>query len=261
MMIENATVLEHRPTQGGYRLLTLAAPRVAPEVCPGQFVHVRVPHAAEKTLRRPFSVFMARDERLSILYKEVGGGTKAMAALAAGDTVNLLGPLGNGFPEPDPTRPTWLVAGGYGAAALYLLAERAPHPGELFIGGRTATDILCVPEFEALGWRVTVATEDGSRGVAGRVTQPLDARLAEQPDRVPELFACGPNAMLRAVADRKRPGGKAWLSMDRHMGCGVGACLTCVQRIRMPDGDTYWARVCKEGPVFEADVVVWEDTP
>ena len=120
-----------------------------------------------------------------------------------------------------------------------------------------------MPDFTALGWTVHVATEDGSLGTRGRVTRALDEWLAAEGTKTtPEFFACGPNPMLRAVGERALAGGwKAWLSIDRHMGCGVGACLTCVQKIRAPDTPAgwIWARVCREGPVFECREVVWEE--
>jgi dihydroorotate dehydrogenase electron transfer subunit len=106
-----------------------------------------------------------------------------------------------------------------------------------------------------------VATEDGSLGVRGLVTVALDTWLRnERAGRVPEFYGCGPNAMLHAVGDRAIAGNwQAWLSMDRHMGCGVGACLTCVQKIRHPAGHWTWERVCREGPVFESRAIVWEE--
>ncbi len=262
MQLETVKVAAHGEFQGGYRLLEMCAPGIAPQVRPGQFVHLRVPHLNDALLRRPFSIFKADGDRLSILYKTIGAGTAAMAGLRPGDPVSLLGPLGNGFPTPTPGRLPVLVAGGYGMAALYLVARRQPGKGLAFFGGRTAADILCVPEFAALGWPVRVTTEDGALGMAGRVTDALDRWLAEEgAAAAPEFFACGPNPMLRAVAARaERIDAKAWLSMDRHMGCGVGACLTCVQKIRTPDGGWEWARVCREGPVFECREVVWEET-
>ena len=106
-----------------------------------------------------------------------------------------------------------------------------------------------------------IATEDGSLGCQGLVTDALDAWLQKElNNREPEFFACGPNGMLKAVGDRALQGNwTAWLSMDRKMGCGVGACLTCVQKIRTPDGGWTWERVCREGPVFECRNIVWND--
>ncbi len=260
MQLEDARILENREVQGEYMRLALSAPGIAPKVKAGQFVHLRIPRLDPCVLRRPFSVFDTQGGTLVVLYKEVGRGTHAMKGLQPGETASLLGPLGNGFPAPGNGRLPVLVAGGYGMAALYLLAKGRPRGGIAFVGGASKADILCVQEFQQAGWDVRVATEDGSLGTKGLVTGALDTWLKDElKDRTPEFFACGPNAMLKAVGERAARGGwTAWLSMDRHMGCGVGACLTCVQKIRTADGGWTWERVCREGPVFEAKAVVWE---
>jgi dihydroorotate dehydrogenase electron transfer subunit len=259
--IENARVEAHHDIQGGYRRLDMAAPAMAAAAQPGQFVHLRVPHMTEAVLRRPFSIFNAADGLVSVLYKAVGRGTRTLSFLQPGERVSLVGPLGRGYPSPDAGKRPVLVAGGYGMAALYLLARRQPVPGLAFFGGAAAADILCVKEFEALGWEVRVATEDGSLGRKGLVTDALDAWLAESGGNpAPEFFACGPTGMLRAVGQRAvQRGWTAWLSVDEKMGCGVGACLTCVVKVRAdtPDGWA-WARSCREGPVFECRELLWE---
>jgi len=269
---EKTTVLEHRIFQGEYRLLKLSAPAVGPLVQPGQFVHLKIPRLKNAVLRRPFSVFKADAESLSILYKAVGRGTEAMRDILPGEPIDLLGPLGTGFP---PLRSSSfagqansgevmpvLVAGGYGNAALYLQAATLPVKGVAFFGGRTAADILCVDEFKALGWDVRVTTDDGSLGTQGLVTDALDPWLENQVgggSASLELFACGPNAMLKAVGDRAvEKGLTAWLSMDRNKACGVGACLTCVIKRKTETG-WEWARCCKDGPVFEASEILWEE--
>lgn len=260
MQLESAIILEHRDYSAGYRLLRLAAPAIAPQVQPGQFVHLRIPRLAASVLRRPFSVFKAEHGELDLLYKAIGRGTAVLATAVAGEPVSLIGPLGHGFPlDLAAGRVPVLIAGGYGMAALYLVARRLPTPGLVFVGGRTTQDVLCVEEFEALGWKVHIATEDGSRGVRGLVTGPLDAWLAAgRAGHTPEFFACGPNGMLRAVGERAIAGGwRGWLSVDRHMGCGVGACLTCVVKLQDTDGTWLWARACREGPVFEARQIRW----
>lgn len=259
---EKTTVLEHTLSQGDYRLLKLAAPVIGPQVLPGQFVHLRIPRLEQAVLRRPFSIFKADDESVSILYKPVGRGTEAMRVIAPGDEIDLLGPLGNGFPTlgKNKTVPV-LIAGGYGNAALYLQAKNLPVKGVAFFGGRTAGDILCVDEFKALGWDVRITTNDGSLGIEGLITDALDPWLDERKDRFQglELFACGPNAMLKAVGDRAVENRvTAWLSMDRNMACGVGACLTCVIKRKTEDG-WEWARCCKDGPVFNAEEIIWDD--
>jgi dihydroorotate dehydrogenase electron transfer subunit len=259
MTQENSTVIEHRLFQGDYRLLRLSAPAIGPLVQPGQFVHVRIPRFEQAVLRRPFSVFKADAEGVSILYKSVGRGTAALSTVAEGELVNLLGPLGNGFPTIEKNKIPVLVAGGYGNAALYLQAAKLPVKGVAFFGGRSAGDILCVDEFKALGWDVRVTTDDGSLGVNGLVTDALDPWLVEQDADTLEIFACGPNAMLKAVGDRAiQHGLTAWLSMDRNMACGIGACLTCVIKRKTANG-WEWARCCKDGPVFESREIIWED--
>lgn len=262
---EKTTVLEHRAFQGEYRLLRLSAPVIGPQVQPGQFIHLRVPRLENAVLRRPFSVFKADAEGLSILYATVGMGTEALTTVEVGEEVCLLGPLGTGFPNLGKNKTPVLVAGGYGNAALYLQAKNLPVKGIAFFGGRSAEDILCVDEFEALGWDVRVATDDGSLGTEGLVTEALDPWLENKMGggsasfQALELFACGPNAMLKAVGDRALEKGiTAWLSMDRNMACGVGACLTCVIKRKTENG-WEWARCCKDGPVFNAKEIIWEE--
>ncbi|NLB59765.1 MAG: dihydroorotate dehydrogenase electron transfer subunit [Lentisphaerae bacterium] len=267
MEIESAKVISNTPLTAAYRLLILEAPRIAPQVRPGQFVQVRVPQLDAAVLRRPFSVFKTEGARLTLLYKSVGQGTRSMARLQADDNLNLLGPLGNGFPPINPESYPLLVAGGYGIAALYLLAQSAPRQGVIFMGGSCAKNILCLQDFAQIGWPIRIATEDGSQGEKGLVTEVLKAWLQQQSEqRALEFFACGPMPMLRAVAQLAQSGGwRAWLSLDRHQGCGVGACLACVQKIKKPDAappqpaDWQWARTCIEGPVFESREIIWDD--
>jgi len=259
MKIQQARAISQEKLGGDYQVLVLEAPAIGAAAAPGQFVHVRIPRRAEFTLRRPFSVFRADDRTLSILYKRVGRGTEAMTELRAGDKVDLLGPLGNGFPLDTAGAFPVIVAGGYGIAPLCFLARRLAAPGLALVGGASADDILCLDEFGEAGWQVRVATEDGSRGEKGLVTAVLDSWLQEQAGKEdPVCFACGPDAMLKAVGDRAMAGGwKAWLSLEKRMGCGVGVCLACVQKVRGEDGTETWARVCRDGPVFESREVVW----
>lgn len=261
MKQEKATVLEHHNFQGDYQLLRLSAPAVGPLVKPGQFLHLLIPHYDRSVLRRPFSIYQADEAGVAILYKPVGRGTDTMRILQPGDSVDIIGPLGNGYPALGEESIPVLVAGGYGNAALYLQAKQLPEKGVAFFGGRTAEDILCVDEFKQLGWEVRITTEDGSLGTKGRVTKEIDPWLRNHPEvRNIELFACGPNGMLKAMGDRAMElGFTAWLSMDKNMACGVGACLTCVIKRHTADGGWEWARCCKDGPVFESREIIWEE--
>jgi dihydroorotate dehydrogenase electron transfer subunit len=209
-------------------------------------------------LRRPFSVFQVEGDTFSILYKAVGKGTEVLSRMRTGEELSAIGPLGHGFSVPQPGGETpLLVAGGYGMAAMYLLAQRSPQKGIVFVGGRRRVDILCEDEFRALGWNVRATTEDGSHGEKGLVTQPLIAELRSSTTGR-KLFACGPTPMLKAVgriaAEFNVP---AELSMDEHMCCGVGVCLTCVIPVKNGD-DWEYQRTCTEGPVFDSRQVMWE---
>lgn len=257
-MVE-ARVVAHTHRHGAYRELVFDAPAIAERVQAGQFVHLRVPRFEHRLLRRPFSVYRVADGEVAILYKTVGRGTQVLSDVQVGEQVSLLGPLGRGFPHPRDGAVPVMVAGGYGVAPVSLLAARCAVRGVVFIGAASETDVLCEDDFRALDYEVVVTTEDGSRGTTGLVTAALDPWLAEQGEALtPELYACGPDGMLRAVGERAIAGGwQAWLSLDKHMGCGMGACLACVQRVRRDNGTESWARVCREGPVFEAREIVW----
>ncbi len=260
MIQEKTTVLEHENLQGGYRILRMAAPGIGPQVKPGQFIHLQVPKMGDRILRRPFSVYKADADGVTVLYKPVGHGTATMGALVKGHTVDIIGPLGNGYPDARPKTLPVLIAGGYGTAALYLKACELKRRGVAFFGGRTAEDILFVEEFEALGWDVRLATNDGSLGVKGLVTNAFDRWMQTQNATDLELFVCGPTPMLRAMGDRAiEHGFTAWLSLDKNMACGVGACLTCVIKRKTGDGCWRWARSCKDGPVFESREVLWDE--
>ncbi len=259
MKQQKAIVLEHDNFQGEYRILRLAAPAIGPLVKPGQFLHLQIPHLGDRILRRPFSIYKACDEGVAILYKPVGRGTESMVPLQTGDTVDIVGPLGNGYPQMKEDSLPVLVAGGYGNAALYLKAKELPVKGVAFFGGRTAEDILCVEEFKDLGWDVRPTTNDGSLGIEGLVTDAFDPWMKEQDINKLELFVCGPGPMLKAMGDRAiEHDFTAWLSLDENMVCGVGACLTCVIKRKTEDG-WEWARCCKDGPVFESREILWED--
>ena len=266
MVIDEETkIVSHEPAGPGYRFLVVSAPKLAAALVPGQFVHVKVPGLEASALRRPFSVFDADPDAgtVTVMYKVVGRGTEALARELPGATVNVLGPLGYGFPLTCSGVPL-LVGGGYGVAPLHFLAKRQVAAGlkpVLFVGGRTKDDLLALDRFAAMGVEVCTATNDGSAGVKGFVTEPLDDRLIALCERKEnfELFTCGPDGLLKAVAQRAVGAGKpGWISMDRHMICGVGACFACIQKIRLPDGEVYNARCCVNGPVFVAKDIVWE---
>ena len=265
MLEQTVQIVSNERDTDSYFRLVLCAPQIVPLIQPGQFAHVRVLPLKDALLRRPFSIFQVSGDTFSILYKTIGKGTTVLSRMQAGEELSVIAPLGHGFTVPKRGGETpLLVAGGYGMAAVYLLAQRSPQKGIVFVGGRRRVDILCEKEFQTLGWDVRVTTEDGSHGKKGLVTQPLLAELKRATTKrmVPhrKVFACGPTGMLKAVgkiADEfKVP---AELSMDEHMCCGVGVCLTCVIPVKIDDVWEY-QRTCTEGPVFDSRQVEWEAT-
>jgi dihydroorotate dehydrogenase electron transfer subunit len=258
MVEQTVEIISNERDTDLYFRLVVRAPQIAPLVQPGQFAHVRILPLKDALLRRPFSIFQVSGDTLSILYKTIGQGTEVLSRMQADEELSMIGPLGHGFTVPQAGGEVpLLVAGGYGMAALYLLAQRSQQQGIAFVGGRRRADILCEKEFGALGWEVRVTTEDGSHGEKGLVTQALLKELGGT--RVGrKLFACGPTPMLKAVgqlaAEFNLP---AELSLDEHMGCGIGVCLTCVVPIKSGDGWEY-QRTCTEGPVFDSRKVAWE---
>ena len=258
MLEQTVTIVANERDTDQYFRLVLRAPAIAPLILPGQFAHVRILPLKDALLRRPFSIFQVVGDTFSILYKNVGQGTAVLSRMRAGEELSVIAPLGHGFTVPKAGGETpLLVAGGYGMAAMFLLAQRSPQKGIVFVGGRRRVDILCEQDFAAIGWEVRVATEDGSHGEKGFVTVPL---LAELNNKLPQrkLFACGPTPMLQAVGklaeDFNLP---AELSMDEHMCCGVGTCLACVIKVKAGDSWEY-QRTCTEGPVYDSRQVVWE---
>jgi dihydroorotate dehydrogenase electron transfer subunit len=156
-----------------------------------------------------------------------------------------------------------MVAGGVGLAPFATLAETLVASGaraRLFYGGRSASDLFYLDWFESRGVALDLATEDGSRGVRGRVTAPLAAALGEAgPDRPLTLYACGPEPMLKAVADLARQHARpSQLSTEQVMGCGLGGCYSCVVKVRDKAGSAHFVRSCLNGPVFEGRDLIWE---
>ena len=236
------TVLQNRALTEDVRELRLSGDTSA-ITAPGQFVNIAVDGCF---LRRPISVSSWNAAGLTLVYKIVGRGTQAMAALRPGQTLDLLCGLGNGFaPERCGKRPL-LLGGGLGAAPLYGLAKallKRRRDPVVVLGFNTESEIFYEEAFRMLGVRTILATADGSAGVKGLVTDAL-------PDGCDVFAACGPVPMLRAVCEALPIPG--FVSLEERMGCGFGACMGC--SIQTKSGSR---RVCKDGPVFAREELVW----
>jgi dihydroorotate dehydrogenase electron transfer subunit len=219
---------------------------------PGQFVHV----ATGGTLRRPLSFSRIEGTLVGVLFRVVGEGTEWLAHRGVGERLDLLGPLGHGFPPP-PAGPVALVGGGVGIPPLFCYAERWPTANlSVLLGARDRASLIMVSDFQDLSREPMVATDDGSVGHRGRVTALLHDWLAAHPDGV--VMACGPTPMLQESARLASLAGRpAWLGFEQRMGCGVGACLACVVPAA-PEAGRDWYRVCTDGPVFPREALYRE---
>ncbi|MBQ9335879.1 MAG: dihydroorotate dehydrogenase electron transfer subunit [Lentisphaeria bacterium] len=255
-------IKKNESLKSGYRRIVFDAPGIAAEARGGQFVHVKITPMRDRILRRPFSISDADPAtgELTVVYKVVGHGTTELAKMREGETCRILGPLGKAYTAPDADTFPILAAGGYGTAALYLTAKNAPRKGILLLGARTKDDLILVEDFEKLGFEVRIATNDGSAGHKGFVTELLDGALDGRDRTKCRIYGCGPTPMLLALgklAEEKQT--DAEISLDQHMCCGVGACFACVVKIKdaaSPDGWRY-SRSCKDGPVYNATEVYY----
>jgi len=263
-------ILSNREISSGYYRMRILTPDFGAVAKPGQFVMLQAQRALPSMLRRPFGVFRTGflpadcegqppKEYLEILYKVVGRVTTIMSTLHEGDRVEVLGPLGRGFDPGSGEAEKILVGGGIGLVPLYMLARDLVKTSRvrLLMGGRSRDDIIMVTEFERLGVGTYVATEDGSLGEEGLVTQVLERKLNKFPNA--EVFACGPMGMLEAVRTIcAGHNASLQVSLEALMACGVGACLGCVVKGAGHTEQTpRYLCTCKEGPVFRAEQLDW----
>lgn len=262
MRKDASAVITKKEQWGEYFRLTLASPEIAREALPGQFVMVRVSDKDHPLLRRPFGIHARGHETLSLYFNIAGLGTGLLSEKKEGDKLDLLGPLGRGFTVGEPRgddETVMLVGGGRGIAPLYFLAEelhRAGHKVRVLYGGRSLNDIPLKKMFEASCWETSFSTDDGSFGFQGLVTGLMQTEI--ESGNVSRVCACGPDPMLKETARLAlQVGLPAELSLEARMGCGFGACWGCVKKIRRA-GKEEWLKVCEDGPVFQAQEVIWE---
>lgn len=254
--LERVVVRANERVAEGIGTIALQAPRTAAGIAPGQFVHLRIAPGSDFILRRPFSVHRAGNGEIEVLYQVLGKGTHALAKVAPGTTMDLLGPLGRGWRMPDGLSHALLVAGGLGAAPLGMLAEQLAAKGvavSVAQGAPNAERLVARSLFDAVARRVEIATDDGSAGEGGFVTA-LSERILAASD-VDMVYACGPEVMARIVAAQAAAAGvRCQVSLERFMACGIGACLSCVCATT-----TGRLRACVDGPVFDAEEVLWDE--
>lgn len=240
-------------------LLYIEIPDIVRTIKPGQFVHLAVSGLDTHMLRRPFSVMNIDVERgvLGILYQSVGSVSRYMRTLVQGDKVNLLGPIGKSWNETFDCLPSHalLIGGGVGAAPLFMLAEFFVKHNVSFdtvLGAKDRQGLVCLPYYtNLLASEPLCTTDDGSYGIAGFTTQAVEKLLAA--NTYDYIACCGPEPMMRAISSLTFAQGiLTFVSLERRMACGVGACLSCVV-----DTASGKRRACIDGPIFDAAEVIW----
>jgi dihydroorotate dehydrogenase electron transfer subunit len=236
---------------------------------PGQFLMLS-PGALEAVTRydpllpRPMAIYRTNDgdgaSDVEVLYKVSGRGTRLLADASPGERVRIVGPLGTGFELPRAGEHAVLVGGGTGIASLHGLAESAQRLGEVtvILGARDAGSLMAAGDFTKLGVNLRIATEDGSQGIRGLVTDVLEEVLTAGEGAAARVYACGPTPMMRRCAEQAAAHGVPCIvSLENGMACGFGVCLGCA----VPLAEGGFALVCNRGPVFEAGEIAWEGLP
>ncbi len=248
---QQMTVISQRLIAPNIYELTMEGTLVSSMTMPGQFVHIKVSDSYDPLLRRPISICQIDREaaQFTVVYRAEGKGTKLLSEKEAGDSVDVLGPLGNGF-SPDEVPPfgkALLIGGGIGIPPLLQLSRELNEKGVSvthILGLRTGADVFYEEIFKELGETI-ITTEDGSKGMKGFVTS------VECTDDYDAVYTCGPTPMLKAVM-QKYAGKKVFISLEERMGCGIGACFACV--CKTPDEG--YKKICSDGPVFRAEEVL-----
>ncbi len=250
-LLVKAPVVQHLTIAHLVNKLTVYMPAVAAQAVPGQFIHIRVADSYQPLLRRPLSIsgVDAAKGTVSVIYRIVGAGTAYLAELKANDVVDCMGPLGNGFSLAG--KKPLLVGGGMGLAPLLFLAQRlCPRPVEVLMGGRNEQELFWLDIYQKICERIHVTTDDGSAGLRGFTVDALPGLLTA--GGYDHIYACGPRPMLESTAAIARSFGVVCqISLEEHMACGVGACLSCT----CAGTDGQRRKICTDGPVFQAGEV------
>ena len=258
----HTTILSNENVAEDHYLLRCECSDIAQHAQPGQFIHVLISNGAGLLLRRPFTVYTIDGHEITMLYQIIGEGTQRLSEMPKGTSLHVLGPLGNTFDIADNPEPAILVGGGAGIASLMLLAI-ALRIRDIqtigLVGAQHQGRLLSVDDLKAIGVAVHIATDNGSIGHHGFVTDILTDILRINDLLNPTIYACGPHDMLAAVTkittEFEVP---TQVAMENRMGCAMGVCLGCVCPVRIDANQIEYQRVCTEGPVFNATDIAWE---
>lgn len=225
-------------------------------VQPGQFINIYL-NNADKMMPRPFSIFSADDNSVKVVYKIVGTGTEIISTLKAGEKIRAMFPLGNSFPLPAQQNIA-LVGGGVGIPPLvnYLKTNKNNYNIDFYYGSRGSKELILLDEINQITENLYISTDDGSQGIKGNVI----TALKKNDKKYDVILACGPHPMLKALNGYSDENGiKLYVSLEERMGCGFGVCMGCVVKVKKDNSNEEpYSRVCKEGPVFDSEIIDWE---
>ncbi len=249
----DAQVVDNVLVNGPFKILSVrpVSDIFPPE--PGQFFMLKTARANDPLLKRPFSLFRYENGILQFLYRIRGKGTICLSDMKTGDAIQLLGPLGNAYPPPEGD--FIVVAGGIGIASLFMLLEKYKSKAYLFCGARNCDELLMLDKAKSLAKDVCITTDDGTACRKGLITEPFKdfIRSSSFMKNPLPIYSCGPSPMLKELAAIVHGRGlTCYASLEEVMACGVGACLGCVTKTA--EG---YKRVCKEGPIFKIEDIVW----
>lgn len=260
MIDQKSEIVFNKEVSPGTFVMGLRSHEIVSQAIPGQFVMIRVASSSNPLLRRPFSICNIRGKDIFfVLYRVVGQGTSILSGTKKGERLSVLGPLGRGFELPKSGQKCILAAGGIGIAPLIFLAEVIKKNDMEFVAGYpSVTEMVPVGEVGLTRSDISVATDDGTLGHKGPVTELLEYHLIHNDKRLLMIFACGPLPMLKRVARLTVSRGvSCQVSLETNMACGLGACQGCAVKAGSEAHQTYY-HVCQDGPVFDVRVLDWK---
>lgn len=251
-MVSLAEIIQNTEIAPDIYKMELQASEIAQKANPGQFLHIRCSDTLSPLLRRPISIADVDKKagKIKIIYRVVGEGTHLLCQKKPGSRIDLIGPLGKGFPLPNKGKTSIIIGGGIGVAPLFYLAKKISGPVTALLGFTTKQEAFGIEFLNSLGIEVIITTDDGTLGHKGFPTELLKQYLKQCQDKSDLiLYACGPKLMLSGVkAIAARDNIPAYFSLEERMACGVGACIGC----SVKSSQEGYKKVCKDGPVFEA---------
>lgn len=265
----NARIVSNSKIKSDYYKIILVSKKISEISKPGQFILIKVNNTLNPLIRRPFSINKIEKSNIHIIYKIVGKGTQELSKKREGNYLNIIGPLGNGIDVSASFLPSFtshliLVGGGYGISPLVFLAEElvkhkvSSSNISVFIGAKSKDDILCVDDFLKIGIRPKIATEDGSKGFKGMITDLLILNPSLFALHPLTIYACGPHLMLKKVVEiSKKFKTKCYVLCEEIITCGVGSCLGCAVKVKDKNNYAY-KMVCSDGPVFSCDEIIFD---